>query len=233
MPETETKKSKRRKPGAPKLTSHKIKPNLKEEKRLAADGYRLMAGLDEVGRGCLAGPVVASAVILPQGRRPHWFKEIRDSKFLSAEKRQSLCDKLLYMAVSSGTGIVGPEVIDAIGITAAVRRAMQQALAKLSPAADSLLIDHFKLPESDLPQWGVVNGDTLCVSIACASIIAKVTRDSLMVQLDAMYPGYGLANHKGYATRAHYAAIAQLGLSAIHRRSFCESAELPISENEE
>ena len=223
-------KSRRR---IPKLTSHKIKPNGKEEKRLASHGYRLAAGLDEVGRGCLAGPVVACAIILPSGRRPRWLKEVKDSKFLTPEKREYLYEKLVKIAVAWGTGVVSPEEIDAHGMTRAVSRAMQLALAQCSIPADSLLIDHFRLPESDLPQWGVVNGDTLCRSIACASIVAKVTRDRLMVELDKEYPGYGLANHKGYATRAHYAAISRLGLCPIHRRSFCGSAELPASEDEE
>jgi ribonuclease HII len=222
-----------RKARPPKLTSHKIKPTLREEKRLAAGGYCLVAGLDEVGRGCLAGPVVASAIILPHNRRPRWLKEVKDSKFLTPEKREFLYGKLVIIAVACGTGVVSPEEIDAIGIARAVRRAMLHALEQLSPRADSLLIDHFGLPESDLPQWGVVNGDTLCCSIACASIVAKVTRDRLMCELDKDYPGYGLANHKGYATRAHYAAIARLGLSPIHRRSFCGSAALPASADEE
>jgi ribonuclease HII len=216
-----------------KLTSHKIKPNRKEEKRLAENGYHLAAGLDEVGRGCLAGPVVASAIILPCKRCPSWFKEVKDSKFLSPEKREYLYEKLICIAISCGTGVVGPDEIDAVGITRAVHRAMQLALEQLSPPADSLLIDHFKLPESSLPQWGVTNGDTLCRSIAAASIIAKVTRDRLMAELDKQYPGYGLAIHKGYATRAHYQAIARQGLSPIHRRSFCESATLPAFEDAE
>jgi len=223
----------RKKRRLPKLTSHKIRPHQKEEKRLAENGYHLAAGLDEVGRGCLAGPVVASAIILPYNRRPRWLKEVKDSKFLTAEKREYLYEKLTKIAIAHGTGIVSPEEIDQFGIMKAVRLAMKLALEQLTPPADSLLIDHFKLPESDLPQWGVANGDTLCRSIACASIIAKVTRDRLMIELDKEYPGYGLAHHKGYATRAHYTAIARLGLSPIHRRSFCESAELTISEDEE
>ncbi len=216
-----------------KITSRKVTPTFKEEKRLAADGYHLIAGLDEVGRGCLAGPVVAAAIILPCPCRQRWFKEVKDSKFLPPEKREYLYEKLRDIAVAWGAGIISPEVIDTRGIAVAVRLAMQQALTQLSPQADSLLIDYFTLPESDLPQWGVTNGDTLCCSIACASIMAKVTRDRLMVEMDSAYPGYGLANHKGYATRQHYAAIARLGLSSIHRRSFCASAHLPQSEDEE
>jgi len=204
-----------------------VRPTLKEERRLARDGYRFIAGLDEVGRGCLAGPVAASAVILPPNYYRPWIQEVRDSKFLSPEKRAFLFDKITSAAITCGTGIVSPAEIDAIGIAPAVRLAMLRALSQLSPPADSLLIDHFTLPESPLPQWGVTNGDSLCRSIACASIVAKVTRDRLMANLDQMYPGYGLARHKGYATKAHLDAIAQLGLSPIHRRSFCGSARPP------
>jgi ribonuclease HII len=207
-----------------KITSHTVRPNFKEERRLAADGYHLIAGLDEVGRGCLAGPVVASAIILPASCRHSWFREVKDSKFLTPEKREYLYDKLMDIAVACATGIIAPEVIDARGIAVAVRLAMQQALSQLTPQADSLLIDHFLLPESPLPQWGVPNGDSLCCSIASASIIAKVTRDRLMVDMDGEFPGYGLAAHKGYATRQHYIALSKLGLSPIHR---APSAPLP------
>jgi len=207
-----------------KITDRKTKPTLREERRLNRDGFRFIAGLDEVGRGCLAGPVVASAVILPLKCRQPWLLEVKDSKFLTPAKRDFLFDKILDTATTCGIGIVEPAEIDTIGIAVAVRRAMLKAIAQLSPAADSLLIDYFTIPESSMPQWGVANGDSLCLSIACASIIAKVTRDRLMIRLDRDYPGYDLARHKGYATRAHYAAIARLGLSPIHRRSFCASA---------
>jgi ribonuclease HII len=216
-----------------KLTSHKIKPTFQEERILIAAGYHFIAGLDEVGRGCFAGPVVASAVILPYPCRKSWIKEVRDSKFLLPVKREYLCEKIKEAAVSYATGIVGPEVIDAQGISVAVRLAMVQALNQLSTPADSLLIDHFKLPESDLPQWGVVNGDTLCCSIACASIVAKVTRDRLMVALDKQYPGYSFSHHKGYGTTEHRACIEKMGLSPLHRRSFCLAEEESLVSNEE
>ena len=216
----------------PQIISRQTKPTFAEERRLRRDGYMCIAGLDEVGRGCLAGPVVASAVIMPLECRHAWIQEVKDSKFLSPAKRTFLYDKLVDTAVAHGTGIISPTEIDAIGIAVAVRLAMTKALAQLAPAADSLLIDYFTLPESPLPQWGVPNGDSLCMSIACASIIAKVTRDRLMVQLDQEYPGYELARHKGYATRAHYAAITKLGLSPIHRRSFCRSIAISTEANQ-
>ena len=228
----QTKKNRKKRAAAPKLTSHRIRPHIKEEKRLAADGFCLTAGLDEVGRGCLAGPVVASAIILPV-KRPHWLKQVKDSKFLAPKRREELCERLLAIAVACGTGMASAQEIDGLGMTAAVRLAMMRALEQLSPQADSLLIDHFKLPESPLPQWGVVNGDTLCRSIAAASIVAKVSRDRLMTELDNRYPGYGLANHKGYATREHRDAIARLGLCEIHRRSFCQSLSLPAGPDDE
>ena len=201
------------------ITSYQ--PSFKEERRFIESGLRLVAGVDEVGRGCLAGPVVASAVILPCSRRVAWISGVRDSKLLSAGQRESLFEVIRQKAVAVATGIVWQDVIDVIGIAPASRLAMKQAVDGLSPAPDGLLVDYFKLPEVDLPQNNVVHGDGLCFSIACASIIAKVTRDRLMQELDQEYRGYGFANHKGYATREHRAALEKLGLAAIHRRSFC------------
>lgn len=214
-----------------KIISRRTKPTMQEENRLSQDGYQCIAGLDEVGRGCLAGPVMAAAVVMPLNCRQSWLQEVKDSKFLSPTKRAFLFDKITDTATTYGIGLVSPGDIDLIGIAVAVRRAMQKALTQLNPAADSLLIDRFTLPESKLPQWGVINGDSLCLSIACASIVAKVTRDRLMAELGLDYPGYDLAHHKGYATRAHYDAIARLGLSPLHRRSFCSSAVLPTDKD--
>jgi ribonuclease HII len=204
-----------------KLPSHKIKPNMREEKRLASEGLQLVAGVDEVGRGCFAGPVVASAVILPCSCRHGWMKEVRDSKFLTPEKRDYLYARIIKVAVAYATGMVEAQAIDHYGIAAAARLAMKEAVEKLSPRADSLLIDHFTLPEVALPQWGIANGDTLCCSIACASIVAKVERDRLMCEMDRVYPGYHFSQHKGYGTKEHRACIERLGLSIIHRRTFC------------
>jgi ribonuclease HII len=211
----------------------KLKPTFSEERKFLAEGYRLTAGVDEVGRGCLAGPVTACAVILPCNIRRPWLKEVRDSKLLTHEKREYLFSFIEETAIAVGTGVVGHDVIDSIGIGIASKLAMKQAIEKLDPAADSLLIDFFKLPEVKLPQRGIVDGDALCYSIACASIIAKVTRDLMMLELDAKYPGYGLASHKGYGTREHWRCITEKGLSPIHRLSFCHLGERFTSEDED
>ncbi len=195
-------------------------PNFIEEKRLQAEGYRLIAGIDEVGRGALAGPVVAAAVILPSNVDTPWLKRVNDSKILSPLVREYLFDYIQEAAISTGFGTVPPEIIDSQGIAKATRIAMKLAVEQLSPPPESLLIDYFTLPEVPLPQWGIKNGDSLCFSIACASIVAKVIRDRLMIELDGIYHGYGLAQHKGYGTAKHLSCLRQLGPSPIHRRSF-------------
>ena len=197
-----------------------LKPSLVEEKKLEAQGYRLIAGVDEVGRGALAGPVVAAAVIMPCQIDAPWLNQIKDSKQLTAARRELLFPHINEVTISVGIGVVPHEVIDAQGIIKATRLAMKLAIDQLSPPAESLLIDYLSLPEVPLPQKGVVKGDSLCFSIACASIIAKVTRDQLMIELDRVYPGYGLAQHKGYGTREHIACLCRLGPSPIHRQSF-------------
>jgi ribonuclease HII len=211
----------------------KLKPSFAEERRFLAEGYKLTAGVDEVGRGCLAGPVVACAVIIPCNIRRPWLKEVRDSKLLTYNKREYLFSYIEETAVTVGTGVVHHDIIDSIGIGNASKLAMKQAIGELSPAADSLLIDYFKLPEVKLPQKGIVDGDALCYSIACASIIAKVTRDLLMIELDGKYPGYGLCHHKGYGTKEHWRCIEERGLSPIHRLSFCHLKERFTSEDED
>lgn len=195
-------------------------PSFVEEKALEAQGYRLIAGVDEAGRGSLAGPVVAAALILPDQLKAPWLELVKESKLLPATKRELLFDYLNEVAVSVGTGVVGPEVIDAEGIVKATRMAMKLAIEALSPPPEFLLIDYLPLPEVPLPQKGVTYGDSLCFSIACASIIAKVSRDRLMVELDKRYPGYGLAQHKGYGTEQHLSCLRRLGFSPIHRQSF-------------
>lgn len=195
--------------------------SLAEEKALRLKGYHYIAGIDEVGRGPLAGPVVAAAVIVPAKiKRAHWLNDIRDSKLLSATQRERLYEPIKEMAVSFGVGMISSQTIDIQGIAKATRLAMKQAVEQLSPKPDYLLIDYVKLPEVPLPQKGVIEGDSLCFSIACASIIAKVTRDRLMVELDSVYPGYGLAHHKGYGTREHLECLHRLGPCPIHRHSF-------------
>ena len=183
-------------------------------------GYRYIAGVDEVGRGALAGPVVAAAVILPCRFKAAWLRHVNDSKLLTPDKREYLFDHIQEAAISTGVGIVSHRIIDTRNIVRATRMAMKRAIAQLSPAADTLLIDFLSLPEVPIPQKGIVNGDGLCFSIACASIIAKVTRDHLMIEMDAVYPGYKLGKHKGYCTEEHVAHLNRLGPSPIHRRSF-------------
>ncbi len=195
-------------------------PSFAEEERLEAQGYQRIAGIDEVGRGALAGPVVAAAVILPCRIDAPWLNLVKDSKQLSPARRQLLFHHIHEIAIATGIGMASHEIIDARGIIKATRLAMKLAIDQLSPSPQSLLIDYMLLPEVPLPQKGITNGDKLCFSIACASIIAKVARDQLMVELDRTYSGYGLAHHKGYATKEHLVCLRRLGPSPIHRRSF-------------
>ncbi len=197
-----------------------LRPSFAEEKLLLGQGYRLIAGIDEVGRGALAGPVVAAAVVLPVTIKARWLSQVRDSKQLTAGRRELLSRQIREIAVSIGIGTISHEVIDAQGIAKATRLAMKLAVDRLSMPPNYLLIDYFRLPEVSLPQKGVTDGDSLCLSIACASIVAKVARDHMMVELDRIYPGYGLAEHKGYGTEAHLACLRRFGPSAIHRWSF-------------
>ena len=195
-------------------------PSFVEEERLEAQGYQLIAGIDEAGRGALAGPVVAAAVILPRHIDAPWLTEVKDSKQLSPARRQLLFHRIHEIAVSIGIGLAPNYLIDAQGIIRATRWAMKLAIDQLSPPPQSLLIDYMRLPEVKLPQKGITDGDNLCFSIACASIIAKVARDQLMVTFDRVYPGYGLAQHKGYGTKEHLACLSRLGPCPIHRQSF-------------
>jgi len=195
-------------------------PSFAEEERLMAQGYQFIAGIDEAGRGSLAGPVVAAAVILPGNVNVPWLDQIRDSKQLSPVRREFLFHHLYEVAISVGIGVVPHEVIDVRGIVKATQLAMKLAIEQLSPPAESLLIDYMRLPGIKLPQKAITNGDELCFSIACASIMAKVTRDQMMRELDGVYPGYGLAQHKGYGTKEHFSCLRRLGPSPVHRCSF-------------
>jgi ribonuclease HII len=195
-------------------------PSFAEEEKLIRKGYRYIAGIDEVGRGALAGPVVAAAVILPCRVEVTLQSQVKDSKLLSPDKRDRLFDIIQMTAISIGVGIVSQQIIDNHNIIWATRLAMKRAIEQLSPSADTLLIDYLNLPDITLPQKGIVNGDSHCLSIACASIIAKVTRDYLMIEMDAVYPGYNLGVHKGYGTKRHITYLNRLGPSPIHRRSF-------------
>jgi len=195
-------------------------PSFVEEEMLEAQGYQRIAGIDEVGRGALAGPVTAAAVILPNHADVPWLTEVKDSKQLSPAKRELLFHRIHELAISIGIGSTPHYQIDALGIIKATHLAMIMAIDQLSLPPDSLLIDYMLLPEVPLPQKGITNGDRLCLSIACASIIAKVARDQLMIELDGIYPGYKFAQHKGYGTKEHLACISRLGPCAIHRQSF-------------
>jgi len=195
-------------------------PSFAEEKLLEAQGYQRIAGIDEAGRGALAGPVIAAAVILPCRIDAPWLNLVKDSKQLSPATRELLFHHIHEIAISIGIGMATNEVIDTQGVIKATRLAMKLAIDQLSPPPQSLLIDYMLLPEVPLPQKGITNGDKLCFSIACASIMAKVTRDQLITELDKIYPGYGLAQHKGYGTKEHLACLRRLGPSPIHRQSF-------------
>ena len=195
-------------------------PTFAEEERLRAQGYRLIAGIDEAGRGPLAGPVVAAAVILPPEERPSWLSLVRDSKQLTPLRREAIFDCIVESGIAFGVGVVSHEVIDEQGIAPATRLAMRHAIEQLSTRPDYLLIDYMRLPDVRIPQKGVVDGDSICVSIAAASIVAKVTRDRLMVELDSQFPGYGLAQHKGYGTLGHLKVLQRLGPCSLHRKTF-------------
>ena len=197
-------------------------PDLSLEADFRAQGYRLVAGVDEAGRGPLAGPVAAAAVILPPeliGDEP-WLAVIDDSKRLAERRRTEAAGLIRENALAFAVEMVAAETIDHIGIGQAVIRAMLTAVDRLQPAPAALLLDWVPIKECPLPYQAVVKGDTRSLSIAAASILAKVARDELMVQADERYPGYGFARHKGYATRAHLRCLSELGPSPIHRRSF-------------
>ncbi len=205
-------------------------PSLIEENGLNSRGYRLIAGVDEVGRGALAGPVVAAAVILPQSPDFPWLKSVRDSKEIPSAKRQSLFSLITQEAVSIGVGVIDHQIIDSVGILKATRLAMCQAVEQLTCLPDFLLIDFLTLPQLKISQKPIIRGDKLCLSIACASIVAKVTRDRIMIELDQLHSGYGFAKHKGYGTKQHLTCLRQHGPSPIHRRYFApvrEAARLP------
>jgi ribonuclease HII len=212
------------------VTNKKSVPTLVEEMALFEQGYCFVAGLDEAGRGCLAGPVVAAAVILPLTPRDTDIMTrlagVNDSKQLSAAMRERLYEVIMQCVTSVGIGIGSVEVIDERNILQATKHAMRLALKQLSPFPQALLLDALLLPDISLPQRSIIKGDARCLSIAAASILAKVTRDRLMVQLHVQYPEYGFNQHKGYGTPAHLAALHQHGATPHHRRSFAPVREL-------
>ena len=183
-------------------------------------GVQCVAGIDEAGRGPLAGPVVAAAVIFPV---ECFVDGVDDSKKLTHHQREELFPRIQEHALCVGTGIVGQQDIDEMNILQATFKAMHIAIASLTVRPEHLLIDGNRFAGNELPFTTIVDGDALCHAIAAASIIAKVTRDRIMVEQDALYPEYGFARHKGYGTAQHRAAIAHYGLCPIHRRSFCQN----------
>lgn len=187
------------------------------EDECRAEGYAVICGVDEAGRGPLAGPVCAAAVILPDHLD---LPGLNDSKKLSDKKRRELFPLIKEHAVAYGIGMATHEEIDGINILQATYLAMERAIAQLEGKADLALVDGNRAKDFGLPVKTVVKGDSLSASIAAASILAKVTRDDLMERLAEEYPGYGFEIHKGYGTKAHYAALTELGPSAIHRRTF-------------
>jgi ribonuclease HII len=195
-------------------------PTFLFEEDLWAQGAELVAGVDEVGRGPLAGPVVAAAVILPTKASFSWLERVRDSKVLSPRRREELAQRIRDEVTAFGIGVVPHHVVDIVGIVKATCAAMQAALDDLVAEADFVLIDAMRLPRCALSQKAVVHGDAQSLSIACASIVAKVARDRMMLDAERRFEGYGFAHNKGYATREHLDALSRLGPCAIHRRSF-------------
>ena len=180
-------------------------------------GYKQIAGIDEAGRGALAGPVIAAAVILPLNCN---IDGLRDSKQLTPKQRDRLADEIHRVAISVGIGAADNRTVDRLNVLKATLLAMQNAIEKLTPQPDYLLVDGINLPTTAIPGEAIPKGDSRSYSIAAASIIAKTTRDRLMVEADRNYPNYGFPKHKGYPTSQHRQAIAQFGASEIHRQTF-------------
>lgn len=190
------------------------------ERGLWQSGYSLICGVDEAGRGPLAGPVAAGAVIFPQGFTE---LEVNDSKLISAEKREMLFGLIFEQAMAVACAFASPKEIDRHNIHQAALLAMRRAVDKLKIEPEIVLVDgKFKIPNLSFPQKAIVKGDRLSASIAAASIIAKVTRDRMMLELDQRYPGWNLAQNKGYPTPEHRTAVAEKGISEIHRKTFCD-----------
>ena len=202
------------------MSARRVYPTAERELALIASGRSPVAGVDEVGRGALAGPVVAAAVLDSWETERAWRGDVRDSKQLSANERARLYDCIAKDCLTFGVGIVDSTDIDAVGIVAATRRAMYLALAALSSPPGFVLVDWVVLPRLGGAHEALPKGDCKCLSIACASIIAKVTRDRLMEQFDSSHPGYGFTLHKGYGTASHLRILETQGASSIHRVSF-------------
>lgn len=203
-------------------------PTLQHEQQLWRAGYRNVAGVDESGRGAWAGPVVAAAVILPHNRASLRadLQGVRDSKRMTPQARDRWAAEICRIAVAVGIGRADNREIDELGLLPATRLAMNRALSGLTSPPQYLLIDHLPLPESELEQAAITRGDASVLSIASASVIAKVHRDQIMAQLDRAHPGYGFGAHKGYGTRKHRDALRMLSACEIHRRSYSPIAAL-------
>jgi len=205
------------------MTDERFFELCKFERQLKEEGYTLIAGIDEAGRGPLAGPVSAACVILkPDGP---FVRGVDDSKKLSEKRRESLFEEIKETSFAYGISFVDNKRIDEINILQATYEAMRNALKQAIEMAEGkapgmLLVDHVHIPEIEIPQMSITHGDAQSISIGSASILAKVARDRLMKEYDEKYPEYGFAKHKGYGTKAHYDAIAQYGLSEIHRKTF-------------
>ena len=196
-------------------------PSLDIERALWANGALWIAGIDEAGRGALAGPVAAAAVILPQIESfTLELKGVRDSKQMTPAQREYWNRAIREAAVTFGVGLASAKEIDTLGINPATKLAAERAIKALSVVPDHLLIDHFQLLDFPIPQTSIPKGDVISLSIAAASVLAKTTRDALLCELDKQYPGYEFANHKGYGTTAHRDAIMTYGPTSMHRKSF-------------
>lgn len=190
--------------------------SMMEFERKYAD-CKYICGIDEVGRGPLAGPVVACAVILP---KEAYYRYLNDSKKVTQKRREKLYDEITNEAVAYSLGVVSPQIIDEINILQATYKAMQEAISGLSVKPDKILVDAVHIPDISIPQVSIVKGDAKSVSIAAASIVAKVYRDRMMADYDKLYPEYCFAKNKGYGTKAHMEALRTIGISPIHRKTF-------------
>ena len=201
-------------------------PDRKEEEAGFSQGYRRIAGLDEAGRGSLAGPVVAAAVILPRDAEYSWLQFVRDSKLLQEKTRRDILRVMTESGIEVGIGTVSAAVIDEINILNATKKAMKQALRQLPAPPDYVLCDAVKLPRLGIAQKAIIKGDRTCLVISCASIAAKVARDHIMLELDAKYRRYRFRDHKGYGTEEHLKLLKRYGACKIHRFTFAPVREL-------
>jgi ribonuclease HII len=213
----------------PRIESADDIPDLTEEAALAQGGFCCVAGVDEAGRGAWAGPLVAAAVILPEPKDcpSDMLAGVRDSKLLTHEQRERLFDTVVATARAVGVGSVSADEIDLLGLTAANELAMVRAVRGLCPAPDFLLVDCFRLRSLAVPQRGIIKGDRRCLSIAAASVVAKVHRDWWLAGLAERHPEYGFEQHRGYGVAAHRKAIDAHGLCPLHRRSYAPLRDLP------